>query len=51
MTTSKSSKERQADFKQRQIDAGRVRRPIYATPDEHERIKKLLVKLRAKPTE
>ena len=44
----KPSKERQSAHKQRQLDLGRVRRPIYATPTEHEQIKALLVKLRSK---
>jgi len=42
----KASKERQANHKQRQIDLGRVRRPVYATPDEHDQIKALLKSLR-----
>jgi len=41
-----TNKERQAAFKQRHIDAGRVRRPIYATPNEHDQIKAILAKLR-----
>jgi len=42
----KPSKERQAAHKQRQIELGRVRRPVYATPDEHEKVKQLLKSLR-----
>lgn len=41
-----TTKERQANHKQRQIDLGRVRRPVYATPDEHEKVKQLLKELR-----
>ncbi len=41
-----TNKERQAAHKQRQIDLGRVRRPVYATPDEHDQIKALLKALR-----
>ena len=43
----KNSKERQVLHKQRQIALGRVRRPVYATPDEHEKIKELLKEIRA----
>ena len=42
----KTSAERQAELKQRQEALGRVRRPVYATPDEHEKIKGLLAKIR-----
>ena len=40
------NKQRQAAHKQRQIDLGRVRRPVYATPNEFEKIKALLAELR-----
>jgi len=41
-----SSKDRQAAFKQRQLDKGYVRRGIYATPSEHEQIKVYLAEIR-----
>jgi len=40
------TKYRQAAYKTRQIDLGRVGRKVWATPVEHESIKELLVKLR-----
>lgn len=33
-----SSADRQAAFKQRQVDMGRVKRPLFATPDEHTQV-------------
>jgi len=41
-----SNKKRQAAHKDRQIKLGRVRRPIYATPDEHEKIKEFIKSIR-----
>ena len=41
-----SASERQAAFKQRQNDLGRVGRKIFATPEEHARIKVLLAEWR-----
>ena len=41
-----TTKDRQAAFKQRQLDKGYVRRGIYATPDEHDKIKEYLKQIR-----
>lgn len=38
--------ERQARYKAAQEEAGRVRRNVWATPEEHEAIKRLLEELR-----
>ena len=42
-----TTKDRQAAHKARQIALGRVRRPVYATPEEHEKIKQMLKEIRA----
>lgn len=41
-----TTKDRQAAHKARQIALGRVRRPVYATPEEHEKIKQMLKEIR-----
>lgn len=42
----KTSAQRQAAYKQRQINLGRVKRPVFATPEEHVEINSLLKRLR-----
>lgn len=42
--TAKDAKTRQAEFKQRQIDKGYVRRGYYATPAQHEKLTKVLAR-------
>ncbi len=43
---SKTSAERQADLKIRREAMGQVRRPVWATPPEHDKVKELLKRLR-----
>lgn len=42
----KTSAQRQADLKMRREALGMVKRPVWATPEEHEAIKRLLRELR-----
>ena len=44
---SKSNKERQAELKARRLVEGKVKRPYWATPAEHEIVKAKLVELRS----
>jgi len=43
-----TSKARGLSFRERALAAGQVRREYYALPEEHERIKQLLAKIRHK---
>ena len=42
----KKSSERVAEMRRKQKEKGHVRREYYATPEEHEKLKKHLLKLR-----
>jgi hypothetical protein len=42
----KSNKERQAELKARREAEGKVKRPYWATPTEHEKIKSMLADIR-----
>lgn len=42
----KTSAQRQAEFKQRMTDAGYVGRKVWATPQEHDEIQRMLKSLR-----
>lgn len=42
----KTSAQRQAEFKKRMTNAGYVGRKVWATPDEHDEIQRLLKSLR-----
>ena len=46
--TAKTNAERQRASDERQRDLGRVQRKVWATAEEHEKIKKYLDKLRKK---
>jgi hypothetical protein len=43
----KTNAQRQAELKARREAQGMVKRPVWATPEEHERIKQFLIDLRA----
>ena len=43
---SKSNVERQREFNQKQKDLGRIKRPYFATEEEHQRIKEMLAEWR-----